>query len=107
MIESNHKKAAFLREVSRTLRLIDINVITERAENLSLPPADLVTFRAVEHFEKILPLAARFLAPSGRLAILAGSSQLPALTRLAPQLFWQSPIPVPASDSRILATTGI
>ena len=103
LIESTHKKAAFLREVSRALTFTDVNVIARRAETLTLPPADLVTFRAVEHFESILPLAAHFLAPSGRLALLAGSSQLSALTRLAPQLAWGPTIPVPCSDSRILA----
>src|ERR1039458_3781694 len=31
MIESNHKKAAFLREVARALTLTNVNVITDRA----------------------------------------------------------------------------
>jgi len=62
LVESNHKKAAFLREVARALTLTDVNVMTERAEALRLPPAQLVTLRAVERFEAILPLAARFLA---------------------------------------------
>ena len=35
MIESNHKKAAFLREVTRALTLTNVNVITERAETLA------------------------------------------------------------------------
>jgi 16S rRNA (guanine527-N7)-methyltransferase len=105
MIESNHKKAAFLREVARSLTLTDINVITERAESLigRVPPADLVTLRAVERFENIVPLASRFLAPTGRLALLIGTAQFPALTRLAPQLPWTPPVPVPNSESRVLA----
>ncbi len=108
LIESNHKKVSFLREVSRALTLADIDVIAERAEALvdRFPVADLVTFRAVEHFENILPLAVRFLAPSGRLAVLAGYSQFPTLTRLAPRLSWASAIPVPCSDSRVLAIAG-
>ena len=32
MIESNHKKAAFLREVTRALTLTNVDVIAERAE---------------------------------------------------------------------------
>jgi 16S rRNA (guanine527-N7)-methyltransferase len=107
LIESNHKKAAFLREVARQLRLTDINVITERAETLvarpDFPPADLVTLRAVEHFEDIVPLAARFLAPSGRLALLIGASQVPTLLSLATGLRWALPVAVPNSNARILA----
>ena len=103
LIESNHKKSAFLREVSRALTLTDVNVIAERAETLSLPPADLVTLRAVERFENVVPIATRFLAPSGRLALLIGAAQFPALVRLTPQLSWQSSIPIPFSESRVAA----
>ena len=109
LIESNHKKAAFLREVARALRLTDINVMTDRAETLAsrlgpdFRPADLVTLRAVEHFASILPLAARFLAPSGHLALLVGASQVPTLPSLAPGLCWAPPIAVPNSSARVLS----
>ena len=107
LIESNHKKAAFLREVARELRLTDIDVMTERAETLAarpdFPPANLVTFRAVEHFESILPLATRFLAPSGRLALLVGTSQLPTLASLSPEIRWATPIALPNSGARVLS----
>lgn len=104
MIESNHKKAAFLREVSRALTLMNINVIAERAETLvdRLPPADLVTLRAVEKFETVVPLATRFLAPHGRLAFLIGTSQLKSLTALTPAISWLPPIPIPTSSSRVV-----
>jgi 16S rRNA G527 N7-methylase RsmG len=107
LVESNQKKAVFLREVARALTLTDINVMTERAETLRLPPAQVVTFRAVERFETILPLAARFLAPAGRLALLIGSAQVPLLPTLVPHLQWLPPIPIPQSQSRILAMTSI
>src|ERR1700681_1552180 len=51
MIESNHKKATFLREVVRTLGLDNVVVRTDRAEVLAgdprFPRSDFVTFRAV------------------------------------------------------------
>ncbi len=109
MVESNHKKATFLREVARSLTLTDINVMTERAEALAdrlgpaFPPFDVVTFRAVERFEAVLPVAERFLAPHGRLAVLVGSSQALALRTLLPRLHWLSPIPLPESESRVAA----
>src|ERR1700683_3386199 len=58
LIESNHKKATFLKEVARALTLTDINIQNARAE--TLPPAtfDVVTLRAVERPSEILPVAA-------------------------------------------------
>jgi 16S rRNA (guanine527-N7)-methyltransferase len=103
LIESNHKKAAFLKEVVRALTLINVDVITERAEKLTaLPTAEIVTLRAVERFETILPQAIRFLAPTGRLALLIGASQQPHLARTT-NLHWQLPIAVPLSENRVLA----
>jgi 16S rRNA (guanine527-N7)-methyltransferase len=106
MIESNHKKAAFLREAVRALTFMDVNIIIERAEALvsqDPPQADVVTVRAVERFSTILPLAISFLAPAARLALLLGSSQLPVLPNLAPAIDWRQPISIPRSHSRVLA----
>ena len=104
LIESNQKKATFLREVIRAIRLTDINVFASRAEDYlaqlcgsakvrkkdaivipsenaaqrpAFEPRDLgfsnermsksaneqivVTLRAVEHFDRILPLVAQIL----------------------------------------------
>jgi 16S rRNA (guanine(527)-N(7))-methyltransferase RsmG len=106
LIESNHKKAAFLREVSRVLTLTDINVITDRAEiasgNPDVPRAKVVTLRAVEHFETILPQAVAFLAPRATLALLIGAPQLPQLATLT-TLDWNKPISIPQSQSRVLS----
>jgi 16S rRNA (guanine527-N7)-methyltransferase len=100
LIESNHKKAAFLREVSRKLTLTNVNVITQRAEAVTTP-ADVVTLRAVERFDQVLPTARRLVALHGRLALLIGTSQVPTLE--TEPLFWYPPIPIPNSQSRVLA----
>jgi 16S rRNA (guanine527-N7)-methyltransferase len=106
LIESNHKKAAFLREVARTLILTDINVISDRAESVSTQPsspqAEFVTLRAVENFERILPQAQALLAPNGSLALLIGAAQLPLLSTLT-TLKWHPPIGVPKSHFRVLS----
>jgi 16S rRNA (guanine527-N7)-methyltransferase len=106
LIESNHKKATFLREVVRALTLTNINVITDRAETLSartdFPRADVVTLRAVEQFETILPQTVSFLAPHGTLALLIGAAQIPRVTALTP-LQWNPPIHVPQSHTRVLS----
>ena len=106
LIESNQKKAAFLREVARALTLTNIDVITDRAETLAARPdfsrADVVTLRAVERFDTILPQAVAFLAPHASLALLIGAAQIPQLTALT-TLKWHSPIPVPQSHERVLS----
>jgi 16S rRNA (guanine(527)-N(7))-methyltransferase RsmG len=104
LIESNHKKVAFLREVIRNLTLMDIDVYPGRAEDF--PPASVavLTLRAVERFDAILPIAATLLAPGGRLALLIGQAQVPRAHELAPSLQWSEPIPIPESDSRVLLT---
>jgi len=106
LVESNHKKTAFLREVARALTLTNINVITDRAEVLSarpgFPRADIVTLRAVEHFETILPQAITLLAPKASLALLISTSQIPHLTTLT-KMNWHPPIPVPQSHKRVLS----
>jgi 16S rRNA (guanine527-N7)-methyltransferase len=105
LIESNHKKAAFLREVARALTLTNINVIAGRAETLAAshgPQAEVVTLRAVDRFETILPSALTFLAPKAALALLIGTAQLPYLTTQT-TLKWHPPISIPQSHSRVLS----
>jgi 16S rRNA (guanine527-N7)-methyltransferase len=106
LVESNQKKATFLREVARALTLTNIDVQTPRAEVLAASPdfprTQVVTLRAVEHFETILPQAIKFLAPKATLALLIGKSQLPSLNQQA-TIIWNPPIPVPQSKVRLLA----
>jgi 16S rRNA (guanine527-N7)-methyltransferase len=103
LIESNQKKATFLREVARQLTLMYINVFVGRAEDYQNPPADVVTLRAVERFENALPIAASLVAPQGRLALLISQAQLAQVNGLAPGFEWSPPLPIPMSASRILA----
>jgi 16S rRNA (guanine527-N7)-methyltransferase len=107
LIESNHKKATFLREVTRALTLTNVNIQTTRAESLAGALFDIVTLRAVEHFDAILPVAARLVIPAGRLALLISRDQLPRAQSSLPALTWSDPHSLPRSDSRILviATT--
>jgi 16S rRNA (guanine527-N7)-methyltransferase len=103
LIESNHKKAAFLREVSRALTLMDVNIQNARAEALGAAAFDVVTLRAVERFESILPTAAALVAPAGRLALLISSAQQDQAQAALPDFTWSSAVPIPGSSSRILS----
>ena len=105
LIESNHKKATFLREVTRALTLTDVNIQNARAETLPPSTFDVVTLRAVERFAIALPAAASLLAPTGRLALLVSSSQLKSINTTLPTFAWHPPIPITGSKSRILLLT--
>ena len=103
LIESNQKKATFLREVIRALTLMDVDVFSARAETYPPQHAALVTLRAVGRFETAVLAASRLLAPAGRLALLIGESQLSRVRELLPNLLWLEPLPVPLSLRRMLA----
>jgi 16S rRNA (guanine527-N7)-methyltransferase len=102
LIESNHKKVAFLRQLARTLTLTDIDIVPGRAEAYAGPLADVVTVRAVERFSSALPAAARLVAPGGRLALLIGQAQIIEATQLLPGADWNVPVPLPLSATRVL-----
>jgi 16S rRNA (guanine527-N7)-methyltransferase len=102
LIESNHKKATFLREVIRALTLTSTDVFPNRAETYPKASASLVALRAVERFDQILPVAQSLLAPAGRLALLIGESQAPIARQTLRSLVWSSPTPLPGSQSRAL-----
>jgi len=105
LIESQNKKATFLKEVIRRLHLPEMTVFGGRAEEFAQSAtnqAGSVTLRAVERFETALPVAASLVAPGGHLALLIGSSRLEAVRKLLPSFAWQSPQPLPLSDARVL-----
>jgi 16S rRNA (guanine527-N7)-methyltransferase len=106
LIESNQKKATFLREVARALTLTDVNIQNKRAEELSSTTFDLVALRAVESFETILPVAASLVGPGGRLALLIGNAQLDTARSTLPQLAWSNPEPIPVSRNRVLVVAN-
>jgi len=100
LVESQNKKATFLKEAVRQVELSGVEVLGVRAETLGRQ-AELVTLRAVERFEQIISTAARLVTPGGQLALLIGGSQID----LAKQLVagdWGAPIAVPNSSSRVL-----
>ncbi len=74
LIESQNKKATFLKEVVRSLRLEGVDVYNGRAEQWG-QQADIVTLRAVEKFESALPVAIQLVRQTGKLCLLIGASQ--------------------------------
>jgi 16S rRNA (guanine527-N7)-methyltransferase len=75
LIESQNKKATFMKEVARGVELANVIVRNERGESIH-ERFDLVTMRAVEKFEGALKVAASLAKPQGAIALLISSQQL-------------------------------
>lgn len=105
LVESNARKATFLNEVIRRLALSEASVFIGRAETLAERmerQAELVTMRAVERFARVLPVAARVVAPGGRLALLIGAVQEDPSRKALPGFAWEPALLIPRSHGRIL-----
>lgn len=74
LVESNGKKARFLREAVRRLGLGNAHVAESRIEAFD-PPArfDAITARALATLPRILALGGHLLAPRGRLLAMKGA----------------------------------
>jgi 16S rRNA (guanine527-N7)-methyltransferase len=102
LIESQNKKATFLREVIRTLGLTEAEVFYGRAEQWD-QTADLVTLRAVERFERALAVSEGLVVPGGRLALLIATNQLASVhAHTSGRFAWEEPHPIPDSGHRVL-----
>ncbi|HVO60717.1 MAG TPA: 16S rRNA (guanine(527)-N(7))-methyltransferase RsmG [Terriglobales bacterium] len=100
LIESNHKKSTFLKEVVRELGE-GAQVFADRADRFPAAFADVVTLRAVERFENVLTIAAGLVMAGGKLALLIGNTQIRNARTIARNFEWQS-ISVPISQNRVL-----
>lgn len=103
LIESNSRKAVFLREVIRSIGLKGVEVARGRAEDLGaeISTFDFVTARAVGHFDKFLSWASGRLSSAGRAIIWIGEADVPDVENI-PGWNWSAPVRIPASKSRCL-----
>ena len=85
LVESNGKKARFLREAVRTLQLSNARVAESRIEALGLPAAfDAITARALATLPLILELGGHLLKPQGRLLAMKGALPADEIAALPP-----------------------
>lgn len=99
LVESNGKKARFLREAVRQLGLSRVRVVQERAENLAEPGAyGCITARALGTLAQLVQFGGHLLHPEGQLLAMKG--QYPADEIAALPAPWQ------VQASHVLAVPG-
>ena len=75
LIESSPKKSVFLREALHSLKLDDrANVIANRFEQMPPPDADVITCRALERFQELLPQLIEWAPANCTLLLFAGDT---------------------------------
>jgi 16S rRNA (guanine527-N7)-methyltransferase len=111
LVESNGKKAVFLKEVIRALHLSGVKVYAGRAEERAIQAPsgglDLVTMRAAERFESAVATGADLLRrqtgiTGGCLALLIGMEQTQRVPGLLRDFHWQSPVLIPESERKVV-----
>ncbi len=102
LIESNHKKAAFLKQAAIELALANVEVVNARVEAWESPQRfDVVISRAFSDLPEFVALAGRLCAAGGVLAAMKGVhpyeelAQLPAPYRVRAVI----PLTIPGLDA--------
>ncbi len=104
LAESQHKKAAFLREAVRNLGL-STQVHADRAELLAAE-FDCVAMRAVDKMEAALPAAAKLVKPEGWIAVMTTEGDISSVHKLAEKanrpISWQPAQALPLGTQQVL-----
>jgi 16S rRNA (guanine527-N7)-methyltransferase len=87
LLDSNHKKAAFLRQAVIELGLANAQVSDARAQDYDADPLfDIVISRAFSDLATFAALGRRLVAPEGRLVAMKGLYPHEELEQLAPDV---------------------
>jgi 16S rRNA (guanine527-N7)-methyltransferase len=112
LVESNGKKARFLREAVRVLELGNARVLESRAEAVDEPEAfDLVTARALDRLAGIVAVGGHLLKPGGRLLAMKGQRPDEEIAELPPG--WRATavhslaVPGLAADRHLVEVTRV
>jgi len=110
LVESNGKKARFMREAVRQLGLKDVRVAESRIEALAQPGAyDAITARALATLPLILELGGHLLKPDGELLAMKGVHPVDEIAELPAgwEVRGSHPLTVPGLDAeRHLGVVG-
>lgn len=103
VIESNNRKAAFLGEVIRCLKLNGVRVEARRFEDLSGSDQrfDYICSRALGNVERLLEWSVKALARNGKLVLWLGQKDAEEIASHSGWI-WLDPIPIPQSKQRVI-----
>ena len=103
LIESNQKKATFLAEVVRTLKLDHVKVYRDRMEScpVSSLSLDFSISRALGIHENFLSWSAARLNPSGKVILWLGDDDASKILANS-SWSWSPPMKIPDSQRRVL-----
>jgi 16S rRNA (guanine527-N7)-methyltransferase len=83
LIDSSHKKCAFLRQVVAELKLVNAGVVCERLESWRPNRGfDCIVSRALAEIAELIALTAHLLAPGGVIAAMKGVHPFDELERM-------------------------
>jgi len=83
LLDSSHKKAAFLRQAKAELALGNVEVACERVENWHPPaPFDIVVSRAFAELADFVVQAGHLVAPGGAMLAMKGVYPFEELARV-------------------------
>lgn len=102
-LEANHKKALFLVEARDALRLANFEVVTARLEEFDWAGYELLTSRALDKAEAVLPLVINQMSSNQRLMLYCGPDLIAKLQRESSVACKVETNPIPFSESRVLA----
>ena len=108
LIESDQRKCAFLRSMSRELSL-GLNIIADRIEDAPPQSADVLTARALASLSDLFPHIQRHIAPHGRALLLKGRTHASEVetARQSWQFSLTAHPSLTADDARILEVGDI
>lgn len=99
LVESNGKKARFLREAARSLPLANVQVVQARVQDAA-GSFDTVTARAFASLADMLAWGGHLLAPGGRWLAMKGHADVAELSAIPAtfRVLATHPLQVPGSD---------
>ena len=102
LIEPNAKKAAFLAEVVRELKLEGVEVYRGRFDSLAAASGfDYVTARALGMHEEFVQWSRTVISVNGSVILWLGEKDAVHVS-LQKSWRWSKPLPIPGSHSRVL-----
>lgn len=107
LVESDQRKAIFLREVAREVGS-DAHIHAVRIEQMRPFTADVVTARALAPLPKLLEYAERFLLNGGTALLLKGKTAMDEVAEAAEQKFFElESHPSQSDPSGVVLAVGI